>query len=143
MTSDVVRYLLIAIVGMIVDLIIALIIRRVFALPLPVATAIGFLSAVALNYVLLERFLFGRTVLSWTRLAKTYASAQGALIVRILVAWVLSRALHGSLQADAIVLITSASISFVANFLIVQLLLRYSTCLDNGSNARISECKLS
>lgn len=124
MTSDVVRYLLIAIVGMIVDLIIALIIRRVFALPLPVATAIGFLSAVALNYVLLERFLFGRTALSWTRLAKTYASAQGALLVRVLVAWVLSRALHGSLQADAIVLITSASISFVANFLIVRLLLR-------------------
>lgn len=124
LTSDAIRYLVIAIVGLAADLAIALALRRTAGLPLPVATAIGFLSAVTLNYVLLERFLFARATLSWARLAKTYVSAQGALLIRILSSWALTYVLYGSIEADATVLIVSAGLSFVANFVIVRLLLQ-------------------
>lgn len=124
LTSDAIRYLAIAIVGLVTDLAIALALRRTIGLPLPVATAIGFLSAVTLNYVLLDRFLFARATLSWARLAKTYMSAQGALIIRVLSSWTLSYTLHGSIEADAAVLTLSAGLSFAANFFIVRLLLR-------------------
>jgi putative flippase GtrA len=122
--SDAIRYLGIAIIGLIIDLVIALSLRRIFALPLPVASAIGFLSAVAVNYVLFERFLFGQMRLSWIRLTKTYLSAQGALLVRVLVTWALTYVLYGSIMSDAVLLIISAGVSFVANFFIVRLLLR-------------------
>lgn len=124
LTSDAMRYLVIAIVGLVADLAIALALRWTVGLPLPVATAIGFLSAVALNYVLLERFLFARATLSWARLAKTYVSAQGALLIRIVSSWALTYVLYGSIEADAAALIVSAGLSFVVNFFVVRLLLR-------------------
>lgn len=121
---DAVRYLAIAIVGLIADFAIALTLRHTFLIPLPVATAIGFLVAVSINYVLLERFLFKRNSLSWLRLAKTYISAQGALLIRILAAWGLGYIVYNTTHADAVILLVSAGISFVANFFIVRLLLR-------------------
>lgn len=122
--SDAVRYLAIAIVGLIADFAIALTLRHAFLIPLPVATAIGFLVAVSINYVLLERFLFERTSLNWLRLTKTYISAQGALFIRILAAWGLGYIVYDTTYADAVILLLSAGISFVANFFIVRLLLR-------------------
>ena len=122
--SDAVRYLGIAIVGLVVDFAIALALRYAFDIPLPVATGAGFLITVAINYALLERFLFNRRALSWSRLAKTYAAAQGALLIRILAAWGLSYGLNGSVEADAVVLLLSACVSFIANFIIVRALLR-------------------
>lgn len=124
LTSAAIRYLVIAIIGLAVDIAIALALRRAFAWPLPIATAIGFLSAVALNYMLLERFLFGRTRLSWARLGKTYVSAQSALLVRALIAWGLTYVVYGSMEADAAVLAASACVSFIVNFFIVRFLLR-------------------
>lgn len=122
--SDAVRYLGIAIIGLAADFVIALTLRHAFAIPLPIATAIGFLIAMSINYVLLERFLFLRRSLSWMRLAKTFVSAQGALLVRIIAAYGLGHFLQGSIQADAAVLLLSAGVSFIANFFIVRLLLR-------------------
>jgi putative flippase GtrA len=124
LTSDTIRYLAIAIIGLVADLAIALTLRRAIGLPLPVATVVGFLSAVILNYVLLERFLFARSTLSWARLFKTYASAQTALLVRILSSWALTYVLYGSIEADVIVLIASSGFSFVINFVMVRLFMR-------------------
>lgn len=122
--SDAVRYLVIAIFGLIADFAIALTLRHAFLISLPIATAIGFLVAVSINYVLLERFLFERNSLSWSRLAKTYISAQGALFIRILAAWGLGYIVYNTTYADAVILLLSAGISFVANFFVVRLLLR-------------------
>lgn len=122
--SDGIRYFVIAVIGLIVDFIIALTLIHVFSIPLPIATSIGFLVAVSINYVLLERFLFFRTTLSWKRLVKTYLSAQGALIVRIATAWALTSVWNGNFYKDAAVLIISSVVSFLVNFFIVRFLLR-------------------
>ena len=116
-------YLGLSVIGLIVDLGIAWALSQGFAIPLPLATAIGFLIAVSVNYVLLERFLFLRRSLSWPRLAKTYLLAQGALFIRIAATYGLSNVFGSSMQGDAAVLLLAAIISFIANFFFLRLFL--------------------
>lgn len=123
MRSEFVRYTAIAVVGLAVDLLVALTVARVAGAPLLLAAVSGFVTALLFNYVMLEFWAFrgNRSGFSASRLLQTAASAGVALAIRGAMVWLLDGRFGDSAAADALVLISAAGASFVVNFLLVRL----------------------
>ncbi|WDF72864.1 GtrA family protein [Novosphingobium sp. KACC 22771] len=121
---ELVRYTVVAVLGLGVDVGIGYGARRLLGMPLVAGAALGFLVGVAFNYVLFEFWVFRYGRLTWLRLGKAYAASQGAIVVRLGCVWALGRLLAGLPQADLIVLVGAAGISFVVNFILTRLFLR-------------------
>ena len=123
MRWELARYTVIAVVGLVVDLLVALTVARMFGAPLVAAAACGFATALFFNYVMLEFWAFRveGSSFSAARLFQTGASAFAALTVRGVVVWLLDGRFGQTAIADALVLIAAAGVSFVVNFLFVRL----------------------
>ena len=116
------RYVIVIVVGFIADLAIAFGSRQLLNLPLPVSATIGLLCAVALNYVLFEYWVYQSGKFSIARMAKTYAASLIALGIRVVVIITLSTFIQSSMVTDLLVLTAAIGISFVINFLFVQMI---------------------
>ncbi|MCA3719355.1 GtrA family protein [Brevundimonas sp.] len=117
------RYLAVVVVGFGVDLGLALALRELFGLPLPLAAAGGFMSALVLNYVLFETWAFrrDRTTLSFRRMTATAASALIALGVRITAVAILNSMIGAPDAATAAaILVAAAALSLLVNWALVS-----------------------
>jgi putative flippase GtrA len=121
MLKEALRYFVVVALGLGVDVGLAWVLSHGFGLPLVLCAAMGFLTGVAVNYVLFEYWVFATRRLSWLRLGKAYVAAQGAFAVRLASVWLLSRLLPDKHLA---VLVIAAGLSFVVNFALVRLFLR-------------------
>lgn len=121
---EVLRYGAVAVLGLGVDVGIGYAAHRYLGLPLIVGAAAGFLTGVAVNYILFEVWVFRSGRMSWARLGKAYVAAQGALLVRLACVWLLGHWLAGMAQAALMTLVGAAGISFVVNFVLVRLFLK-------------------
>jgi len=112
--SSLVRFGLVAVAGLCVDLGTAWTLRTAFGLNLPLAAFLGFCAGAAFNYLLHERWTFG------TRAA---SARRGSLYLLALLATVATRVgavalLERSALPDIAVLILATGVSFVVNYLL-------------------------
>jgi len=112
--SSLVRFGLVAVAGLCVDLGTAWTLRTAFRLSLPLAAFLGFCAGAAFNYLLHERWTFG------TRAA---SARRGSLYLLALLATVATRVgavalLERSALPDIAVLILATGVSFVVNYLL-------------------------
>jgi len=112
--SSLVRFGLVAVAGLCVDLGTAWTLRTAFRLSLPLAAFLGFCAGAAFNYLLHERWTFG------TRAA---SARRGSLYLLALLATVVTRVgavalLERSALPDIAVLILATGVSFVVNYLL-------------------------
>lgn len=121
--KDGLKYAVIVALGLCVDLGVALTLRWLFSVPLPLAAAIGFAIGVTFNYLLFELWLFGGCQPSLKRLGKAYIAALGAFGTRIATTWLLGQVILEGSYADFLILVGAIGVSFVVNFLSVKLLL--------------------
>ncbi|MFM5907982.1 MAG: GtrA family protein [Novosphingobium sp.] len=121
MLKEALRYFLVVALGLGVDVGLAWLLDHGLGLPLVLCAAIGFLTGVAVNYLLFEYWVFATRSPSWARLGKACVAAQGAFAVRLAGVWLLSRAMPGNHLA---VLAIAAGLSFAVNFALVRLFLR-------------------
>lgn len=128
MLKEGLRYFVVVVIGLGVDVGLAWWISRVTGLPLELCAAFGFLAGVAANYVMFEMWVFATGRLSFARLGKAYAAALGALAVRLAAVWALSRALArywpDAPYGNLVILALAAGLSFIVNFALVRPLLR-------------------
>ncbi len=121
------RYLAVVVVGFGVDLGLALVLRELFGLPLPLAAAGGFIFALMLNYLLFETWAFrrDRTTLSFRRMAATAASALIALGVRVTAVAILNAIIGAPDAATATaILVAAAALSLLVNWALVSQVFR-------------------
>lgn len=117
------RYLGVVVVGFGVDLGVTLALAESIGAPLLVSASTGFVTALVLNYLLFEFWVFAgeRSRLSWSRLGATLASAAIALAARLAVIEVARRAIgeDGLIRTTGLVLV-GAGVSMVVNYLVVS-----------------------
>lgn len=118
------RYVAVAVLGLGIDIGIGYGAHRLLGLPLMAGAAAGFLTGVAVNYILFETWVFRSGEMSWRRLGKAYIAAQSAFLVRLGCVWLLGWLLAGMAQADLATLVGAAGVSFVVNFALVRLFLK-------------------
>ncbi|WP_343757531.1 GtrA family protein [Parasphingorhabdus litoris] len=120
------RYLLAVIVGLVIDLAVSIILRSQFQLSLEVAASVGFLVAVACNYLFFEFWVFenGQASFSISRLLKTYIGAIGVLIVRVVIIFVSGLWIADGALPDLLRLFASIVASFVLNYALLKLVFR-------------------
>jgi len=118
------RYMAVTVVGLAVDLGVGFAAHRLLPIPLVTSAALGFLTGVAVNYLLFEFWVFRSGKLSWGRLGKAYVAAQAALIVRLVCVWLLGMVIVGLPQAALLTLTLAAGVSFGVNFLLIRVFLR-------------------
>ena len=111
------RYLVAVVLGLGVDLGTALALRTALHVPTVLAAAAGFCCGLLVNYMSFEYWVFGRGQPSWTGLARLFAAAQTALVLRLAAVWLLGLA---GLPVAA-VLVLATGVSFVANFFLSRL----------------------
>ena len=114
------RYTLAVVVGLGIDLSLALAVNRLLGLPLVVGAAAGFVGGILSNYLLFELWVFATRQLRWARLGRIVLAAQGALAVRLGTVWLLDRLGVPPLPT----LIAGAGLSFVVNFLVSRRIIR-------------------
>lgn len=116
------RYAATIVVGFAIDLGVGMALRTLLGAPLVAAAAGGFLIAVAANYALFEAWVFRRpdARFSAARLLQTYASALGALAVRLAAVFVLGFAPGEGAFADLARLGAAAGLSLVVNYLVLS-----------------------
>lgn len=113
------RYALVILLGFVVDISVAFGVRQIFAISLSLSAGIGLLTAVAVNYVLLEYWALGRGKFSPKRFVSTYLASVGSLVARVSATYVLSMIPpHGAL-ADLLKLAVAAILSFIINWFLV------------------------
>lgn len=115
------RYAAVVVVGAGIDLVAALILARLVGLPLTVAAACGFATALCANYLLFEFWAFrrGRSHFSPHRFAGTILAAGLALAVRLVVIHLLGPGFGGDTIGDAFVLLCGMGASLAVNYLLV------------------------
>ena len=117
------RYGAVILLGFSVDFGITLALSRLIGLPLELSAAIGFLGALALNYILFEFWVFrsGDSELSRTRLSQTVLAAGAALSVRVTIIWLLRKVLGNTLPEVIGTILLAAWASVLVNYLLVRL----------------------
>ncbi len=110
-----------------IDFTITLMLSRVFGLCLELSAAIGFLVALAINYPLLEFWVFRaeQSALSAARLSQTALSAGTALTMRVSVIWLAVRIIGKETLPEAVAaVLMGAAASFIVNYLLLRLIFR-------------------
>ena len=128
LAGETLRYGMAMVVGLGVDLGLGYALNRWLAVPMLAAAAVGFLIAVAVNYLQFEYWVFATRQPGWARLGRAYGAAQGALLVRLAMVWLLGRLGLGRLA----ILAGAAGLSFVVNFLLAR---RWLGTRDGGDAA--------
>ena len=100
LAGETLRYGMAMVVGLGVDLGLGYALNRWLAVPMLAAAAVGFLIAVAVNYLQFEYWVFATRQPGWARLGRAYGAAQGALLVRLAMVWLLGRLGLGRLPGD-------------------------------------------
>jgi len=111
------RYLVAVVIGLAIDLGVAMALREAFRLPNLAAAAVGFTCGLCVNYVNFEKWVFARNPLTFRGLARLFAAAQTALLLRLGAVWLLT--LAGLVPAAVFAL--AAALSFAANFFLSRL----------------------
>lgn len=116
--SELLRFLAVTVLGVVIDLAIAFALNRWLGVPLPLAAAIGFTLAAALNYVIHQTWSFrgGSRALSVKRAGLYALVALVTLAVRVAIVAQLDRALAGAWPLA--ILVCGAGGSFVVNFVL-------------------------
>lgn len=114
------RYTAAVVVGLGIDLSLALAVNRLLGLPLVAGAAAGFVGGIVSNYLLFELWVFATRQLRWARFGRIVLAAQGALAVRLGTVWLLDRLGVPPLPT----LIAGAGLSFVVNFLVSRRIIR-------------------
>jgi len=117
------RYGTAVIIGLMLDLSVALALRSQFQLSLEIAATLGFLVAVGCNYLLFEFWVFRTQTASFSleRMAKTYGSALGALALRIAIIYISGFWIAGGMLPDLLRLAVAIAASFALNFALLKL----------------------
>ena len=126
------RYGAVIALGFGIDFAITLTLARLVGLPLMLAAVIGFLTALSLNYILFEFWVFqGREqAFSARRLSQTVLAAGVALSVRVAVIWLVARLLGDSLPDVVATVILAAGASVLVNYLILRVVFARSQLPD-------------
>ncbi|MDB5453073.1 MAG: hypothetical protein JWO33_1651 [Caulobacteraceae bacterium] len=117
------RFAVVTVVGFGVDFGLTLGLRQGLQIPLELAAAAGFVTALCLNYLLFEFWAFGaeRAQLSGARIAGTGVAAALALGVRLAVIWLTQQAIGDSgLLRTVVAILIGALASLAVNYLMVS-----------------------
>ena len=119
--SEILRFLLVTVLGVVLDIAIAYALHELAGVPLALAALVGFVCAASANYVLHQLWSFqsGVRKLSIGRAGKYAAVAGITLLARVAVVAVLAAYLEG--QFALLILICGAGVSFFANFTLSKL----------------------
>lgn len=120
------RYLLAVVIGLLIDITMAYMLRTQLHLPTVLSAMAGFCCGVLVNYVNFEKWVFGRGNLSWINLFRVFTAAQSALIVRLAAVWILSQLALPTLLIFGIAI----GVSFITNFFLSRLAIRGKTAAD-------------
>ena len=113
-------------VGLVLDIAIALLLRKGLGLPLPLASAISFLTIAVVNYAMFEFWVFragdAAPAFDLARLAKTLATSILALGVRVSLVALAAVALGPARPwfLDAAILVAASGVSLLVNFFVLQ-----------------------
>ncbi len=121
-SAEFLRFLAVALAGLIVDISLAWGLSTLFGVNLLLAAATGFASGATFNYLLHEFWTFRRAErrLSLTRMLR-YGGALGTtLATRLAVVYALSQVLTMA-QSDLIILLLATILSFAVNYLVSKL----------------------
>lgn len=115
------RFFLVAVIAFGTDLVLALLLRQIFQLPVAVAAAISFVVGWVISYLLHEFWTFqhSESRVSGARLARNLASNAAALASRIAVIFLLERirAPDSTMIAGAYI-VAGAGCSFCVNYVL-------------------------
>ena len=117
------RYGVVILLGFGIDFGITLALSRVVGLPLEISAAIGFLTVLALNYILFEFWVFRGvdSAFSATRLSQTVLAAGAALSVRVVVIWLVRQVLGNTLPEVIGTILLGAGASVFVNLSLLRL----------------------
>jgi putative flippase GtrA len=117
-----VRYATAVLFGFGVDFGITLALSRLIGLYLELSAAIGFLAALAINYILFEFWVFRSesSAVSAARASQTLLAAGAALSVRVSVIWLVRQMLGDTLPEAVAAIMLGAAASFSINYLILR-----------------------
>ncbi len=130
--SELVRFGLVAVLGLVVDILIAWSLAAIAGVPLVLAAAIGFAAGAGSNYVCHEFWTFhdGARQLS-VRRAALYAATLGfTLATRLIMVLILEQLLTGAGQ-EIITLVLATAVSFCVSYLTGKLLV-----FKSGANTK-------
>jgi putative flippase GtrA len=114
------RYGAVILLGFGIDFGITLALSRLVGLSLELSAAIGFLSALALNYILFEFWVFrGDSAFSATRLSQTALAAGAALSMRVGIIWLVGKVLGNTLPEVVGTILLAAGASVLVNYLLL------------------------
>ena len=121
------RYGAVIVLGFGVDFGITLALSRLVGLPLELSAAIGFIGALALNYVLFEFWVFRRenSTFSAPRLLQTALAAGAALSVRVVSFGLSGKILGNSLPEVVATILLAAGASVLVNYLLLLFIFGY------------------
>ena len=116
---DLVRFTVVIVGGLTIDLSVAFLLTELAQLPLTVSATIGFLAGALFNYILHELWTFkaANATVSPVRAALYLASSFITLCVRLVTISLFEPFAAGTLSRLA-VLVTATGVSFIANFLL-------------------------
>ena len=114
--SELVRFFAVTVMGVILDLAIALALHQWAGVPLWLAAAIGFTLAASANYVIHQTWSFRSGPLSLKRAGLYAMVALATLVVRVAIVALLDRALPGAWSLA--ILVAGAGGSFGVNFVL-------------------------
>lgn len=120
--SSLVRFGIVAVAGLGIDLAIAWSLAAFAGLALPVAATIGFGGGAAFNYVLHERWTFGPGQVSAKRSSLYALTVMATLAVRVGTVALLEATLLPHAQHRLAVLLLATGVSFVVNYLLSRTL---------------------
>lgn len=115
-------YFVVALVGLVLDLAVSWGLNAAFGLALPLAATCGFAAATALNFILnrIWTFVDRNIPLTLHGFMRHVVSVLASLGVRLGCVVALQQALPASLQHAPIILVLSAGLSFVANYILAS-----------------------
>lgn len=114
---QVVRFGLVAVAGLTVDLAIAWMIASYTAVPLPVAAACGFAAGAVLNYVLHQRWTFAVSGAGARRIIAYGLTLCATLLTRVMAVAAMAPLADRALAGEPAVLLLATGASFLVNFL--------------------------
>lgn len=123
--GELLRFAIVAVVGLVVDISLAWMLSSVFGVNLMLAASAGFLGGAILNYLLHEFWTFRRPEcqVSMPRIL-SYCSALGVVfITRLGVIYVFYKIL-GVTQSNLTILLVAAILSFGIHYLVTKLIFR-------------------
>ena len=118
-TTELTRFGLVAIAGLIVDIAVAWLCWAQLGLGLTLAAGIGFLAGAAVNYLLHEFWTFQRSEsrISLGRIGRYGVGLAATLAVRLCAVYVLSRVFDADSFA-LVILVLATGVSFIVNYVV-------------------------